>query len=65
MNIKYRLTISDWKNGIWGNRNLYFANLEEAKRIAKKEAGKKKIYNMKNQVLYSEHNENINNYSNN
>lgn len=61
---KYKLTIFNWQNGIWGNRNYYFNNIEEAKNKLKREKGKSKIYNSKNQVVYSEHNLN-NDYSNN
>lgn len=56
MNIKLRLSIFDWENGVWGNRNYYFETLEEAKRKMKKEKGIGKIYNMKNQVIYAENN---------
>ncbi|MEY3420510.1 MAG: hypothetical protein RIR48_795 [Bacteroidota bacterium] len=56
MNIKLRLSIFDWENGVWGNRNYYFETLEEAKRKMKKEKGRGKIYNMKNQVIYAENN---------
>lgn len=51
---KLRLTVFDWQNGIWGNRNYYFQTLEEAKKKLKKERGRAKIYNNKNQLIYSE-----------
>lgn len=61
---KFKLTTFNWQNGIWGNRNFYFESLEEAKNKLKKEKGKSKIYNNKNQIVYSEINHN-NEYSNN
>lgn len=53
---KLRLTIFDWQNGVWGNRNYYFESLEEAKRKLKIERGRAKVYNNKNQLVYSENN---------
>ena len=64
MNKKLKLTIFDWDNGIWGNRNYYYATLEEAKKRMKQEKGRGKIYNTKNQVIYTENNTG-NNYSEN
>ncbi len=57
---KLKLTVSDWNNGIWGNRNYFFQTLQEAKNVSKKMKGKIKIYNEKNQVIHSENNEIIN-----
>lgn len=56
---KLKLTVSDWNNGIWGNRNYFFQTLQEAKYASKKVKGKVKIYNEKNQIIHSEYNENI------
>jgi hypothetical protein len=51
---KLKLTISDWNNGIWGNRSYFFKTLQEAKKELKKLKGRAKIYNEKNQVIHSE-----------
>jgi hypothetical protein len=64
MKIKFKLSIFDWFNGIWGNRNYYFETLEEAKRKMRREKGRGKVYNTKNQVVHSENNMN-NEYSEN
>lgn len=60
---KLKLTISDWQNGIWGNRVLFFKNLQEAKEEAKRQKGRIKVYNEKNQVLFSEKNPEVDTYS--
>lgn len=51
---KIKLTMFDWNNGVWGNRTAYFQNFEDARKQMKKERGRGKIYNNKNQVIYSE-----------
>jgi len=51
---KFKLTVSDWKNGIWGNRNIFFKTLEDAKKELKKLKGRLKIYDDKKQVVVSE-----------
>lgn len=61
---KFKLTIFNWQNGIWGNRNYYFDSLDEAKNKIKNEKGKGKIYNAKKQVVFAETNF-TNEYSNN
>ena len=60
---KIKLTISDWFNGIWGNRVLFFKNLQEAKKESKKHGGRVKIYNDKNQVIVSEENNDKESYA--
>jgi proline dehydrogenase len=60
---KHKLTIQDWNNGIWGNRDLFFENLEDAKKHAKKEKGKIKIYNGKGHLMHSEHKHDHNTYA--
>lgn len=52
---KHTLKIQDWNNGIWGNRDLFFDNLEDAKKQAKKEKGKIKIYDGKGHLKHIEH----------
>lgn len=54
-NKKFKLTIQDWMNGIWGNRDLFFDTLEDAKNKGKKEKGKIKIYDSKGHLIHSEH----------
>lgn len=54
MENKFKLTMQDWENGIWGNRELYFKNMEEAKRFARKHRGQYKIYNDEGHVVHSE-----------
>ena len=56
-NSKFRLTISDWQDGIWGNRNLFFENLIDAKNKSKDLKGKNKIYNNNGHLIHSLHNE--------
>lgn len=51
---KYRLTINDWSDGIWGNRTLFFKALHEAKERAKKENGKLKLYDENGHLIHSE-----------
>lgn len=51
---RLKLTISDWQDGVWGNRNYYFESLEEAKKKLRREKGRAKVYNNKNQLVYSE-----------
>jgi hypothetical protein len=60
---RLKLTISDWQNGIWGNRVLFFKNLQEAKEELRRQKGRVKIYNEKNQVIFSEKIPEINTYS--
>lgn len=60
---RLKLTVSDWQNGIWGNRVLFFKNLQEAKEAARKQKGRVKVYNEKNQVLFSEKNPEVDTYS--
>jgi hypothetical protein len=55
---KLKLTVSDWNNGIWGNRNYFFKTVQDAKNASKKMKGKVKIYNDKNQIIHSEVNQN-------
>jgi hypothetical protein len=52
---KLKLIIQNWNNGVWGNRDMFFDTLEEAKKQAEKEEGKIKIYNNKGHLIYSEH----------
>ena len=52
---KIKLTIQNWNNGVWGNRDLFFDTLEKAKKQAEKENGKIKIYNGNGHLIHSEH----------
>jgi hypothetical protein len=54
---KIKLSVSDWFNGVWGNRVLFFKTLIDAKNESKKQKGKIKIYNEKNQLINSQNNE--------
>lgn len=57
MKEKYKLTISDWSNGIWGNRVLFYKTLIEAKEKAKKENGRLKLYDENGRLIHSQHNQ--------
>lgn len=57
----FKLTIADWNDGIWGNRDLFFKNLNDAKLAAKKARGKYKIYNHKGHLVHADKNTEHNN----
>jgi hypothetical protein len=52
---KHRISTSIWENGIWGNKEKYYNSLEEAKKEAKKEKDKTKIYDNHGHLVHVEH----------